>query len=117
MEGTKDNIEHNYFVVKPLARLMGDNHLTLPAVDRLIEAVTRFYDIVKMPKNGDFYYQQGWALRRLCTKLKSCIYRDQAPQDDLHKPCLSTISMHHVLGSKAVVAGAVREGVAHAVGG
>ena len=86
VDGTKQNIILNYHVVKPLILLMKENDLSLPSVDRLIEAVDHFYKLLKLPRSGEFCYQQAWAVRRLCSKLKSCIYRPQPPQDSLLMP-------------------------------
>ena len=85
VESTKDNVILNASVLKPVCFLMASNNLKLPSICRLIEQVTKFFQIARRSCLADHYYQEAWAIRRLIGKLKTYTYRDHAPQDWLMK--------------------------------
>ena len=81
VDATVENLKLNAPVLLPLARLMGKNELQLPAIEKLINAVTEFFLLAKISKTSDHSYQEAWALRRMIGKLKRFTYRSWPPQD------------------------------------
>ena len=76
-----DDARVNKLVVAPLLRLMKDNDLLLPSIDRLIQAICLFYEVGKKPRSLEHCYQQAWSLRRIIQNVKSHCYIDTPPQD------------------------------------
>ena len=82
VEGTTDNLVLNEVVLLPICQLMKENNLTLPNIDNLCFAISKFYAVTKTEKSLEHAYHQSWAVRRLLVHLKSFTYRDFPPQDN-----------------------------------
>ena len=83
VDATVDNLKLNSPVVMPLATLMRENDLQIPAIEKLTGAVADFFQLAKLSRSDDHAYQEAWALRRLVGKLKRFTYRSTPPQDPL----------------------------------
>ena len=81
VEGNVVNLKCNKQIVLPLAKLMAENGLLVPSLDRLIEACDRIYKIAKKPRSPEHCYQMAWACRRLMGTMKSFCYRPLPPED------------------------------------
>ena len=80
VDATPEALKLNYHALLPICVLMGENELKVPCIDRLIEALTRFYVIAKVSRDGDQHYQEAWAIRRCLQTLKHLLYRESPPQ-------------------------------------
>lgn len=78
---TKPNVKLNACVLRPVAVLMEQNDLLLPAIDRLIMAIEEYYVLAKRTISHEAAYHEAWAIRRLIGKLKRTCYRDNVPED------------------------------------
>ena len=80
VDATPETLKMNYHALLPLCVLMAENDLKVPSLDRLIEALSKFYDIAKKSRDGDLHYQEAWAIRRCIQTLKHLLYRESPPQ-------------------------------------
>lgn len=76
-----ENCTLNAAALKPLLRLMKDNNLLLPALDRLIESIDKFYQTSKMIKSLEHCYKMAWGFRDLISTLKNLCYKPSPPTD------------------------------------
>ena len=76
------NVKANQEVLSPVLKLMAQNKLAVPSIDNIIQQVDILYKKAKHPMgNGDRLYQEGWAIRRLASYLKSLTYKDHPPKE------------------------------------
>ena len=76
------NLKANQEVLSPVLKLMAQNKCAVPSIDNIIHQVDILYKKAKHPMgNGDRLYQEGWAIRRLATYLKSLTYKDHPPKE------------------------------------
>ena len=85
VNATMENVKLNSPVLMPLATLMAEHNLQLPAIDQLMTAVSEFFQLAKLSRTNDHFYQEAWAIRRLIGRMKKFTYRPAAPQDLLQK--------------------------------
>ena len=83
VDATCENVKLNAPALMPLATLMKENNLRIPAIEKLTVAVSEFFQLAKLSRSDDHAYQEAWALRRLVGKLKRFTYRSAPPQDSL----------------------------------
>jgi hypothetical protein len=83
VDATIENLKLNAPVLMPVATLMRENLLQIPAIEKLTCAVGGFFQLAKLSRSDDHAYQEAWALRRLVGKLKRFTYRSTPPQDPL----------------------------------
>ena len=81
VESTTENVKLNEPVLLPVCRLMKDNELKPPRLERIIEQINCFYNMAKIWGGYEAYYHQAWAIRRLMGKLKTFTYREFPPED------------------------------------
>ena len=85
VNATIENVKLNSCVLMPLATLMAGNGLQLPSIDQLMKAVSDFFQLAKLSRTNDHFYQEAWSIRRLIGRMKKCLYKPAAPQDLLQK--------------------------------
>ena len=85
VDATVENLRINAPVLKPLVAIMKKNDLQLPAIEKLILAVEGLFQLAKLSRTSDHFYQEAWSLRRLISKLKRFTYRPAPPQDLDHQ--------------------------------
>lgn len=81
VDATIENVKLNQAVLLPICKIMKENNLQLPILDHLIEAIDKFFQVAKLPRNPEHCYQEAWSIRRLLNKLKRSTYRVAPPQD------------------------------------
>ena len=81
VDATTANVALNYRILLPIAKLMCQNDMTLPSIDRLIQSIDGFFQVAKRSVSLERCYHEAWALRRLIGKLKRFVYRDSLPKD------------------------------------
>lgn len=82
VEKTTHNVRVNQVVLSPVLQRMEQNAGCIPSIDNLIEEVKAIYNRSKHPLGkGDVYYQEAWAIRRLCSYVKAFTYKPYLPKD------------------------------------
>ena len=76
------NLKANQEVLSPVLKLMAQNKCAVPSIGNIIQQVDILFKKAKHPMgNGDRLYQEGWAIRRLASYLKSLTYKDHPPKE------------------------------------
>ena len=84
VEKTTANCRVNQPVLTPVLRIMKENNMSPPCIDNVIYECDLFYKKCKsIMGNGERYYQDAWAIRRLCTYIKSFTYKPYQPKEPL----------------------------------
>lgn len=94
VDATTANVALNAPVLLPIAKMMCQNDMTLPSIDRLIQSIDAFFQVAKRSVSLEKCYHEAWAIRRLISKLKRFLYRDSPPQDYVNKLNLLPFNMH-----------------------
>lgn len=75
------NIKCNLPVLLPITKLMQENNMLMPNIDRLIQVVDQVYTISKNPRSLEHCYQMAWVCRRLLVCGKAYCYRPAPPEE------------------------------------
>ena len=81
VEATLETIRVNRATLAPVCKLLANNDLLMPNIDRLIQTVDQAYRIGKHPRSYEHSYQMSWAFRRLLVKVKSFCYKPSPPEE------------------------------------
>ena len=81
VEKSTANCRVNQAVLAPVLMFMKENNMSPPCIDNVIHECDLFYKKCKSTLGkGDRYYQDAWAIRRLCTYVKSFTYKPYQPK-------------------------------------
>lgn len=81
VDATLANCRINDSVLGPILKFIHANGGKMPSIDRVIEQVTLLYKMAKVSATGEKMYQEGWAVRRLCSHMKRLIHKQYQPKD------------------------------------
>lgn len=81
-----DNIKVNSFILSPVFKMMSQQpDRASPSINGILEQIGELFRRAKVTfsKHSDRIYQDGWAIRRLCTYAKAQKFRDGPPKESI----------------------------------